>query len=424
MAIRSGVPKDSPPSTSDRGSSSEIEGWTAHLIVPKFFFEVLPGGFSMTLKRTSAVRGFLSVAIVVGGLTFSFLPAGAAGAAQVGAASRHYVDDHRRNWDGTGPRPLETAIWYPTTASIPPVASRDGFFNNPDVIQDAPITDAARKYPLIVISHGTGGCASGMLWLGHYLAAQGYIVAAANHHGNTCAEAKLDPRGFLLWWERPQDLTAILNHLLADPVWGARIDRRRIGAAGFSLGGYTMIAIAGGRIDRGRYMKFCASPARDFTCGPQPEFPQAPELFQQLEKTDPIVQEALRHSGDSYRDPRIRAVLAIAPVFGEGFAAKDVADIKIPVQIVVGAGDTVAPPATNGKYFGALIPGSRLVVIPGQVGHYDFVPVCTEQGKKASDPNIRRLCHDAPDVDRQKVQNDVKAIALGFFDKNVAGDTE
>jgi len=182
-----------------------------------------------------------------------------------------------------------------------------------------------------------------------------------------------------------------------------------------------MIAIAGGRIDRARYTKFCASPARDFTCGPQPEFPQPPELFQQLEKTDPVVQEALRHSGDSYRDPRIRAVFAIAPVLGEGFAAKDVADIKIPVQIVVGAGDTVAPPATNGKHYAALIHGSRLVVIPGQVGHYDFVPVCTEQGKTAADPNIHRLCHAAPDVDRRKVQNDVKAMALASFDKNLAG---
>jgi hypothetical protein len=58
-------------------------------------------------------------------------------------------------------------------------------------------------------------------------------------------------------------------------------------------------------------------------------------------------------------------------------------------------------------------------MIPGQVGHYDFVPVCTEQGKSATDPNIQRLCHDAPDVDRQKIQSDVSALALDFFNKNV-----
>lgn len=364
-------------------------------------------------------RGFLAAAGLVSTLAFAQAWPGAAHAQSVGAMNLHYQDAHRRNWDGTGPRPLETAIWYPAKPSAPVTVAQGSLFELPGVAVDAPVADSGRTYPLVVISHGTGGCAPGMLWLGHHLAEQGYIVVAANHHGNTCGEAKLDPRGFLLWWERPQDLTAILDHVLADPVWGPRIDRQRIGAAGFSLGGYTMIEIAGGRIDRARYMRFCASPQRDFTCGPQPEFPQAPELFRRLEKTDPVVQDALKHSGDSYRDPRVRAAFAIAPVFGEGFAATDVADIKIPVQIVVGAGDMVAPPATNAKRFAELIHGARLTVIPGEVGHYDFVPVCSEQGKKASDPNFQRLCHDAPGVDRQKVQNDVAAMALDFFDKNL-----
>ena len=31
---------------------------------------------------------------------------------------------------------------------------------------------------------------------------------------------------------------------------------------------------------------------RDFTCGPQPEFPDAPRLFEELKKTDPVVRES------------------------------------------------------------------------------------------------------------------------------------
>jgi len=373
----------------------------------------------MGSARNRSARASLALVWMVSGLALVLSWTREVHAQAVGAMTLHYRDDHRRNWDGTGPRPLETAIWYPTSATGPVAATQGSFFELPSVVPDAPLADGRRTYPLIVISHGTGGCAPGMLWLGHYLAARGYIVVAANHHGNTCGEAKLDPRGFLLWWERPKDLTAILDHLLADPVWGPRIDRQRIGAAGFSLGGYTMIEIAGGRIDRARYAQFCASPARDFTCGAQPEFPDAPQLFQRLEPTDPVVQEALKHSGDSYRDPRIRAVFAIAPVFAEGFAAKDVAGIKIPVMIVVGARDRVAPPATNAKRYQELIHGARLVVIPGQVDHYDFVPVCSEQGKQSTEPNIQRLCHDAPGVDRQRVQHDVAAMALDFFDQHL-----
>ena len=78
-------------------------------------------------------------------------------------------------------------------------------------------------------------------------------------------------------------------------------------------GGYTVITIAGTRIDRTRYLRFFSSPARDFTCGPQAEYPEAPKLFEQLEKIDPVVREALKHSGDSYREPRVRAVLPWLP---------------------------------------------------------------------------------------------------------------
>ncbi len=284
-------------------------------------------------------------------------------------------------------------------------------FDVPPVLEGAPLATVQERYPLVLLSHGTGGCAPALLWLGHALAAHGYIVAAINHHGNTCGEAKLDARGFFLWWERAQDLSAVLDQLLADPTFGPHMDKQRIGAAGFSLGGYTVITVAGGRIDRARYLRFCDSPERDFTCGPQPEFPQAPQLFQGLEQSDPAVKRALLHSGDSYRDPRIRAVFAMAPVFGSGFASKDLADIRIPVEIVVGAGDTTAPPATNAQRYASLIRGARLRVISGAVGHYDFVPVCTEAGKKM----VQRICDDAPGVDRRAVQREVSATAIEFF---------
>ena len=91
-----------------------------------------------------------------------------------------------------------------------------------------------------------------MMWLGHYLAARGYIVAAVNHHGNTAAEKQRAAQGFLLYWERAKDLTVVLDKLFADPFFGPRIDRDRIGAAGFSLGGYTVISVAGGGIQPAR----------------------------------------------------------------------------------------------------------------------------------------------------------------------------
>ncbi len=307
----------------------------------------------------------------------------------VGTASRAYVDDSRMSWDKKGPRPLTTTIWYPTVQSgegvaSAPTAGNPLFAPLPPVIEGAVLAPNSQKYPLVLLSHGTGGSALGLAWLGRFLAARGYIVAALNHHGNTGAEPMPDPRGFLLWWERAKDVSAVLT-------------------------------VAGGRIDKTRYDRFCSSAARDFTCGPQPEFPDAPKLFAELKANDPVAQESLRHSGDSYRDPRVRAVFAIAPVFGSGFAAADLSAIKIPVEIVVGQGDKSAPPATNGQRYAALIPHAQLVLLPQSVGHYDFVPVCTDAGKKVLD----RICHDEPGVDRARIQTQVSTLAADFFDRTL-----
>jgi predicted dienelactone hydrolase len=130
-------------------------------------------------------------------------------------------------------------------------------------------------------------------WLGTALAAQGYIVASVNHHGNTSVEP-YTAQGFCLWWERAQDLRAVLDCLLADAWFGTRIDPMRIGAAGCSLGGYTVIAVAGGRTDLQAFAAFCSGPEREATCEDQAEFPGMGVQFAQLTRDDARVQALLR----------------------------------------------------------------------------------------------------------------------------------
>ncbi|PYO09275.1 MAG: hypothetical protein DMD75_16240 [Candidatus Rokuibacteriota bacterium] len=116
--------------------------------------------------------------------------------------------------------------------------------------QKAPLSAAATKRPLIVLSHGTGGGAATMAWLAETLASNGYIVAAVNNHGNTAAEPSYQLHGFMLWWERARDISVLIDRLVADPQSGAHIDRSRIGVAGFSLGGYTALAMVGEEVHR------------------------------------------------------------------------------------------------------------------------------------------------------------------------------
>jgi predicted dienelactone hydrolase len=252
------------------------------------------------------------------------------------------------------------------------------------------------------------------MWLGHHLASRGYIVAALSHHGNTGAEPRMSPQGFLLYWERARDLSVALDSLLTDTLFASRIDTTRIGAAGFSLGGYTVLAAAGARFDPDRYDAFCASSERDFTCEPQLEFPEAPAQFAELRKTDRLVRESLARARRSYRDPRIKAVLAIAPALGGGFDAEDVHDIAVPVRIVVGSADSITPPATNAARYASLIRGAELTIFREAAGHYTFLALCTERGK-----SILALCRDAPGVDRALMHERVRAIALEHFGKSL-----
>ena len=344
----------------------------------------------------------------------------------VGMTTRAFVDESRKNWQGTGSRPLNTVIWYPAAANSrvePFVATIENgkFFGDPALgkffteipvaVDATPLMDG-QKRPLILLSHGSTSLGLSLMWLGNYLASHGYIVAAVNHHGNTAAEAQFLPQGFSLVWERPEDLTAILTKLLADPVFGGQIDPNRIGAAGHSAGGTTMIQIAGGTFDMDALIAYCNSSQSmgDATCEPRDLIRQTIAQMEVLKKTDPVVQESMRHEKESHRDPRIKAVFAMAPAIGPAFTRRDLSGIKIPVQIVVGSGDDVTPRATNAEYFARLIKGAKLTVLP-RVGHMTFGSACTPLGQQKLDG-----CRDAAGVDRVAVHSQVEQQALTFFE--------
>lgn len=372
----------------------------------------LIGTFSLLLLALIILAGHLSATAPRSNNSTASTPA------RVGMVTSNFTDEKRKNWQSTEARPLKTAVWYPAAANA--TQSETIFGGPPEKEIFAPVTvapgaefsSATRKYPLVLLSHGTGGSAIQLMWLAVYLASRGYIVAAVNHHGNTAAEPRLAPQGFLLYWERARDLTAVLDNLLDDPFFGARIDRNRIGAAGFSLGGYTVISVAGGVFSQRQFDEFCGSPQRDFTCEPQQEFPDAPRLFAELKRSNPVVQESLRHAGDSYRDKRIKRVFAISPALGSGFTASGLSKVRIPVRIVIGQADKITPLATNAQRYADLIKGARLTVLPGAIGHYTFLAECNAHGKAVLD-----LCRDDDAIDRAAVHLQVARLALEFFEQ-------
>jgi predicted dienelactone hydrolase len=136
----------------------------------------------------------------------------------------------------------------------------------------------------------------------------------------------------------------------------------RIGAAGFSLGGYTTIELAGGISDRAAYRGFCNSKAADAICKSPPEFPQLVDYFNRLDeagKSDPEIAASLQQEREPHRDSRVRAVFALAPALGPAFRPAALSKIGIPVQIMAGREDDNVPIASGAEYFAAHIPGSK-----------------------------------------------------------------
>ncbi|HEY2540875.1 MAG TPA: alpha/beta hydrolase [Stellaceae bacterium] len=339
---------------------------------------------------------------------------------KVGMTRRDFVPPEPYDWRGDPKHALATTIWYPADAGAqekPLLLGPPGrpLFDGGRVATDAALVRATTKFPLVVLSHGTGGTAANLAWLGTVLAAHGYIVAAVNHPGNNAIDGYTVP-GFRLWWLRALDLSAVIDGILADPTFGPRIDPKRIGAAGHSLGGYTVIEIAGGITSIDHLRAFCTSPKADKMCIAPPEFADMRPKAEALAKTDPAFRAALARDSRSYRHPRVRAVFAMAPALGPVFLPDSLAHIVIPVAIVAGASDEIVPIGSSAQFLAAMIPHAELTILPGAVGHYVFVGICLEAGR-AILPS--RLCNDVPEVDRAAIEAETAALAVRFFDRTL-----
>lgn len=332
---------------------------------------------------------------------------------KVGIAHRRFSPAGPYDWRDARVHALSAIVWYPAAATAREVPQWIGPDRAPlaeagRAAPDADPAPAAAKFPLVVISHGTGGSAAAMAWLGTRLAAHGYVAVAINHPGNNALEP-YTVRGFTLFWERAADLSRAIDGMLADRQFGPHIDARRIGAAGFSLGGYTMIEIAGGR-SSSAFFDLCTHHPTSRKCASPPEFPDLVPKSAALLERDPGYRAAIHQAGSDYRDPRVRAVFAIAPALGSIFVPESLQRIAIPVEIVAGSADPIEPVAANAEYFAAHIPGSRLILFPG-AGHYTFFATCTARGRKA----VPALCNDPPGIDRHRAHERAAALASAFF---------
>lgn len=311
----------------------------------------------------------------------------------VGIASRVFHDTARD-------RKLATTIWYPAAPeTVEQEIEWDGIFIGHGAWH-APLRASPRRFPLVLLSHGSGADASNLDWLAEELASHGYLAVAMDHPGDRFGDTSVEGR--FAAWRRARDVGFVLDRLLADATFGPRIDRGRVAAAGHSSGGYTVLALAGLRLQPGAYLTYCSARQPGPDC----------KLFVDLQ---PSRIADLAQAGKSRRDRRIRAVLALAPVLGPAAISESLRSISVPVTIVASPTDEYVPFELNAARYQRWIPHARLVAIP-DAGHFVFMPRCTLAGRIVAS----QVCVDrAPTVDRAAVHAQVTELALDFFDRTL-----
>jgi predicted dienelactone hydrolase len=329
---------------------------------------------------------------------------------RVGFRTGQLDDPQRPNWDGTGLRPLRWTAWYPTSNNAVEQEHWLGPASDPThsigpMAADAPISITLPRYSVVLLSHGTGGRALGLGWLGRRLAQRGFIAIGIDHHGNTLS-GPFRAEGFLCWWERARDLSVLLDQIASHGEFANRIDLERVFVAGYSLGGCTAAALLGAITEQSRFEHSATS--RDFARG-VPEFPDLADHLPALLEHSSIFRDSWARMSNSYRDPRFRAALMLAPGRGSlGFNEASLASIDLPTAIIVGGGD---PTRHASQWLHARLRLNKLDLLGPEVGHYVFLPEATGAGRRAAPTHSI----DAPNVNRAIIHDRAAETAIEIF---------
>ncbi|MEB3233770.1 MAG: alpha/beta fold hydrolase [Leptolyngbyaceae bacterium] len=225
--------------------------------------------------------------------------------------------------------------------------------------------------PVILISHGVGGKGQHFADLAQHLASYGFVVVVPDHeslarNGEEPPTSSLDSLRDQFFGvmnpvelvKRPLTLSAILDEMErlneSHPMIQGRLDLENVGVIGHSLGGYTGLAMVTGEINRRQLKRTCNNDER---------------LSLNLSLLLQCQARALPSRLPSLYDDRIKAVMAINPVGSTILGESQIEDIEVPVMVVAGSHDAIAPILSEqlplfswlkqDKYLVTLVPGGH-----------------------------------------------------------------
>jgi predicted dienelactone hydrolase len=334
-------------------------------------------------RRSEPARGTLSMLI-------QFICVAVALASQPAPAEAEKVGFEETRVSNGTESPLTVGIWYPTTA--PAAVQRIGTFTQV-VASRGPI--AGRRLALVVISHGSGASYEAHYDTALALAHAGMVAAAVSHTGDTYD----DESKVLELWRRPDQLHRLISYMLDEWHGHRHLSRNRVGAFGFSNGGFTVLVAAGGVPDLGRIASYCAdNPHHD--------------LCQSLKKAGISTDFGRGISSKVWTsDPRIKAAVIAAPGFGFAFTPSGLQGVRIPIQLWRAEDDRHQPDPFYDEAVRAALPRPPEYHVVAHAGHYDFLPPCSPRLAQIAAP----ICADPPGFDRAAFHEVLNGEIVRFF---------
>jgi len=284
---------------------------------------------------------------------------------------------------------IEVGIWYP--ANAPTTLTYVGPYPL-DVAVDA--GPAAGRHPLVVLSHGNGGAFSSHVDTAMALAEAGFIAAALTHTGDNFK----DQSRAVDLPNRPRQLKRLIDYMV--DAWPGRdaVDAGRIGAFGFSAGGFTVLSLAGGEPDLSRFAPHCRAHPAVYDCA--------------LVARSAGVMAAVAAAKPVWtHDPRLRAVVSAAPAVGFTFGTEGLKSVTVPVSLWRAEFDSVLPDPDYATAVQVALPRPPEFHLVANADHYDFLPPCNDILKR----NAAFICPSRPGFDRARFHADFNREVVAFF---------
>lgn len=313
----------------------------------------------------------------------------------------HQAGFRQYQWrDSARKRPVWVDVWYPVAADTAEQPIVYGLGTGSAAL-DGALDSRDPPFPLIVMSHGALGAARDYGWIAEYLARRGFVVAGVSHFGESWIYGPdtIEPAAVTRLWMRPPDCSFAIDRILDHDDFTGRVDAARIGAIGHSSGGATAIALGGATFDPAALAAYCHSDAA------------AGDLGCKYGESTGVAVPAPAQASASYRDARVRAIVALDPAAGPGYSTASLAAVRVPVFVVGSVQNDFLPFGNHAGRYAANLPRASLLKLDAGEGHFVYLNCATSELAANGVP----LFIDRAGVERKAVHARLAPAIADFF---------